>query len=344
MNPETRFILLILVALIPCNCLLAQIAGDRYSRHRVIITTDINNAGGDPDDKQSMAHVLWYANELEIVGIIPDYWTGDGVEATLEAVAAYERDYTADGSRLNRLSYPSSSHIRDLVARTPEAAVRRIIEEAHRPDPRPLYVLVWGQMNTLRDALFTDQTIAGKLRVLTIATNVKYQPDGDCDAVNWNGGGRHDIFNDPRFVDLWWLESDWTYNGMFEGPEPKQMLEELSQAGALGSYISYVVAGIDWAQYFRVGDTPTVLYLIDPGNDYDDPSKGSWAGRFTRPLPETRPNYWTGVDGGRQWDYGDPCSTWENAEAVYDARINTLLEHRPELYEALLDKLDGLYE
>ena len=40
---------------------------------RVIITTDINNAGGDPDDKQSLVHVLWYADELDIVSIIPDY-------------------------------------------------------------------------------------------------------------------------------------------------------------------------------------------------------------------------------------------------------------------------------
>ena len=52
------------------------------NKPRVIVTTDINNAGGDPDDKQSLVHLLWYADELDIVGIIPDYWNGKGYEAS----------------------------------------------------------------------------------------------------------------------------------------------------------------------------------------------------------------------------------------------------------------------
>jgi hypothetical protein len=37
-------------------------------RHRVIVTTDIG--GTDPDDYQSMAHVLLYGDVLEIEGLV----------------------------------------------------------------------------------------------------------------------------------------------------------------------------------------------------------------------------------------------------------------------------------
>ena len=75
----------------------------------------------------------------------------------------------------------------------------------------------------------------------------------------------------------------------------------------------------------------------------DEPAEPSWAGRFVRPFPDSRPDYWTGVDGGHEWSYADPCETWENAEAVYEARVETLLEQRGEMYDAWLEKLDAVY-
>jgi ADP-ribosylglycohydrolase len=320
-----------------------QVEPRRY-RPRVLITTDVNNAGGDPDDKQSLAHVLWFANELEIAGVIPDYWNGRGVEATLEVLEAYASDYTDPSTRLEEFGYPSPARIRSLVQRDPESARRHLIREAHKSSGTdPLYVLVWGQMHTLSDALAADPTIAPKVRILTIGTNIKSPRDGSCTDRNWNSGARSRVFDDARFNKLWWLESDWTYAGMFDGPEPARMLDSLAQFGALGAHVARVVEGVDRAQYFRAGDTPTVLYLVDPSNNLDDPSHGSWAGRFTRPFPDTRPFYWTGTSGASVWDYSYPCRTWDRAEAVYSARKQTLLDRRPEMYESLLARLRRLY-
>ena len=68
--------------------------------------------------------------------------------------------------------------------------------------------------------------------------------------------------------------------------------------GEVGKVIGDAIDIVSWSDSFRVGDTPTVLYLIDPDNDLDDPSKGSWGGRYTRPFPHSRPNFWTGITGG----------------------------------------------
>ena len=63
------------------------------TRPRVFVFTDINIDSGDPDDRQSLIHLLWYANQLDIQGIVPDRWDARGWEACQLAVAAYEKDF-----------------------------------------------------------------------------------------------------------------------------------------------------------------------------------------------------------------------------------------------------------
>ena len=59
--------------------------------HRVIVTSDIG--GTDPDDFQSMAHVLLYADVLEIEGLISSPFDQGGKDHILRVIDAYERDY-----------------------------------------------------------------------------------------------------------------------------------------------------------------------------------------------------------------------------------------------------------
>jgi len=122
------------------------------------------------------------------------------------------------------------------------------------------------------------------------------------------------------------------------------LFEKLSTYGSMGKFIKTATKGHDWAQYFRVGDTPTVLYLIDHSNDIDNPSFGSWAGKFKKPFPGKRPNYWTDDNGDIFWDYSDPCKSWENIEAMYVYNKNTLYIRRQNMYDNLIKKLDQLYK
>ena len=312
---------------------------------KVFVLTDINLVGGDPDDRQSLVHLLWYADELDILGIVPDYWNGKGYEACLIGLEAYKEDFDTYGFK--EKNFPDPEIIKARILQTEEGAIEKLYQLINTSE-ESIYVLVWGGMITLRNALLKYPDMVPKLKVLTIGTNLKYGPKDEvagkeCDVVNWNGKGRNEIFNDPRFDNLWWLESNWTYNGMFEGEGPKEMFKKLAVYGAMGGQIKSVTKGHDWAQYFRVGDTPSVTYLIDPDHDINDPESSSWAGLFKKPFPHARPNYYTDDNGSIEWDYAEPCNTWHNMKKMYAYNKNTLVAERQDMYDKLIEKLNYLY-
>jgi hypothetical protein len=333
--------LLILAILVFCTATgFAQKA-----KPRVFVFTDINIGGGDPDDRQSLVHLFWYADELDILGIVPDRWNAKGMEASLMALDAYAKDYPTYAFKAK--GYPSPSHLKELLAKDTPDAIERLRKAAFASN-EPLYVLVWGNMVNFGQALKRHPEISQKIRLITIGTGLKYGPEDevageDCRVPNWNGPGRNEIFDDPRFRDMWWLEINWTYNGMFSGEGPRQMFEKLSAFGEMGRHIKFVTKDHSWAQYFRVGDTPSVLYLIDPSHNPDDPTRSSWAGKFKKPFPAERPHYFTDDNGSIEWDYADPCRTWGNLKAMYAYNKSTLEKERPGMYKALLEKLDKLY-
>ncbi len=338
LRPLSLFMMVMLVTLwVPLKAV---------EKYEVFVFTDINLVGGDPDDRQSFIHLLWYADELDIKGIVPDRWKGKGYEACIDGLKPYEKDYHAYGFK--RKGYPHPDEIKKKIAKSEEEAISSL-RWAATQGKSVLYVLVWGNMQTVKKALFKYPEIADKIRVLSIGTGRKYGPKDevpgrDCNVVNWNGPGRNEIFEDARFHRMWWLESNWTYNGMFMGEGPKIMFEKLSRHGAMGKHIKTVTQDHDWAQYFRVGDTPTVLYLIDRDHPVDHPEIGGWAGLFKKPFPELRSNYYTDDNGTIEWDYHDPCQTWHNLTEMYAYNKQTLVRQREEMYEELLRKLALLYD
>jgi hypothetical protein len=324
---------------------------EAQAKPRVFVFTDINIDAGDPDDRQSLVHLLWYADELEIEGIVPDRWDARGYEASVLAVRAYAKDHREYA--FGGLGYPHPRAVERLIATGPEDAAARFARAASNTES-PLYVLVWGNMELFGEALRRAPDLASNIRVISIGTGAMYEADmahippnwersEPCLQLNWNGAGRTELYDDPRFREMWWLEINWTYNGMFTGEEPGEMFRKLSAYGALGRHLVEVTENEPWARYFRVGDTPSVLYVIDPRRALDDPTRGSWAGRFERPMPRTRPNYYADASGPIPWSHADPCSTWDNHEAVFAYARGTLEEERPAMYAALLAKLERLY-
>jgi len=228
------------------------------------------------------------------------------MEASQMAIDAYASDY----QRYNFMEkdYPDPEKIRGLLARDVADAIKRFKHTASAASSEnPSYVLVWGNMKNFGKTLSQNPELAGNIRLITIGTGLKYGPQDevagdDCTVPNWNGPGRNQIYEDERFNDMWWLEINWTYNGMFSGDGPKEMFNKLSTYGELGEHMQFVTKNQEWAQYFRVGDTPSVLYVIDPDHDKDDPTKSSWAGKFKKPFPQERPNYYTDDNGPVEWN------------------------------------------
>jgi hypothetical protein len=295
---------------------------------------------------------LWYANEADIRGIVPDRWNAAGYEACMLALEAYGADYATYG--FAQKGYPAPSVLEQCIAQDVEHA-RKLFMEAASDADGPLYVLVWGNMQTFGNILRQRPELAKNIRLITIGTHLmmeEYRPhippswpvaEKPCEQYNWNGFGRNEIFTDARFDDLWWLEINWTYEGMFSGEEPKIMYDKLSTYGSLGEHMIEVTKNQAWARYFRVGDTPSVLYVIDPDHDREDPTQSTWAGKFVKPFPEERPNYYLDDSGPVSWDYKDPCATWEHHRAMRDHAKGTLEKERPAMYAALLEKLNGVY-
>lgn len=247
-------------------------------RHRVLVSTDIG--GTDPDDFQSMVHLLLYADVLDIEGLVSSPYGPGRREHILDVIAAYERDYAALARRSSR--YPTPDALRALTKQgetevAPYAGVRGptdgsnwIVNRARRDDPRPLHVLVWGGIEDLAQALYDAPDIEPKLRVYFIGgPNKKWSPDAY----------HYIATHHPR---LWIIESNSTYRGWFTGG-PQQgewgneafVRQHVSGRGALGTYFARQLGGV-----IKMGDTPSVGWLLrgTPG----DPSASGWGGQFVR--------------------------------------------------------------
>ncbi len=252
-------------------------------RPRVLVSTDIG--GTDPDDFQSMVHLLLYADVLDLEGLVSSPFGPGRKEHILEVIAAYERDF----SRLRQHSdrYPSPDALRALTKQgetevAPYAGVRRstegsewIVRCARRPDPRPLHVLVWGGIEDLAQALHDAPDIRSKLRVYFIGgPNKKWSPDA-----------YHYVAT--HHPDLWIIESNATYRGWFTGGNQDGewgnaafVQRHVAGRGALGDYFAHQLEGV-----IKMGDTPSVAWLLR--GDPAQPFQPGWGGRYVRAW--TRP-------------------------------------------------------
>ncbi|MFW5756901.1 MAG: nucleoside hydrolase-like domain-containing protein, partial [Tangfeifania sp.] len=88
---------------------------------RVFVFTDINIDSGDPDDRQSLVHLLWYANELRIEGVVPERWNASGLEACELVAEAYAKDYFE--YNFKEKNYPEPEKIERLFATGREDAI-----------------------------------------------------------------------------------------------------------------------------------------------------------------------------------------------------------------------------
>ena len=182
------------------------------SRPRVIVSTDIG--GTDPDDFQSMVHFLAYADMFEIEGLSPPVRAGSP-----RAHPSGDRQIRRRLSKPQDLLGPLSAS--RPVAEYHEARCARgcprlrswaategselIVRAARRADPRPLWVLVWGGIDNLAQALHDAPDILPKLRVYFIGGPNKMW---SVDAYN---------YIEQHHPALWIIEANATYRGWFTG-------------------------------------------------------------------------------------------------------------------------------
>lgn len=281
----------------------------KAKRLRVVVTTDFppigvvkagnvpNDQKSDPDDMQSMVRFLLYANEFDIEGLMATSGTFAGKarkQNILGVIGRYGQVY--ENLKKHDLLYPTPDRLRSVTFEGRDGtwgkkgtenigegkdseASDALISIVDKPDPRPIYVSVWGDCSVVAQAIWKVQqtrskaeleTFLSKLRIHQIATQ-----DG---TIGWLR---------ENFSSLFIIHSEKTYFGMFGGNDPISDLAWVNKHirhdhGPLCDV--YPHEGIGCTGVCE-GDSPAFLWLVSANrrlNDPDDPTQESWGGQFKK--------------------------------------------------------------
>jgi len=294
------------------------VAGDTAgsSKFRVIIETD---AGGDPDDEQSLVRFLLYTNEWDVEGIIctrPHTKRDENrnTEPTgLDIVRKQLKAYAAVYDKLKQHGH--FPHPDELWGRTVagyddrDDGVRLIISALDRDDPRPIWFSNWGTnegtTSSLKRAL--DQILKGRGPEAYAKCKQKLRLCSD------------DKFGDhtTKLEPAWKLWVYTKYPDMDGGRWYHRFGPLTATAGEFDLQRDVLTGHGPLGETYptnthlkqKEGDTPEFLYLVPNGlNEPDEPTWGSWAGRFGKQdNARNREYYWPNVrdtvDGKAHRDY-----------------------------------------
>lgn len=269
---------------------LAGANNEPSEKYRILVSTDIG--GTDPDDNQSMVHLLMYTDLFQLEGIVSSPSFGNGSkEEILRMIDLYEQDYPT--LRRHNPMLMSPEELRPLCKQgrrglspyqgfaEPTEGSEWIVRQARKESDKPLWVLVWGTLEDVAQALHDAPDIAPNIRVYWIGGPNK----------KWGSNSYHYIAR--HFPDLWMIENNATYRGFITDNKTMELIEEYQDveqdANRYGAgYYDYTmkgrgVMGADFINYYKgivkMGDTPSLLYMMN--GDPHDPTGESWGGSFT---------------------------------------------------------------
>lgn len=286
---------------------------------RLVVLTDIGN---EPDDQMSFVRLLVYSNELDIEGLVAttSTWlrTSTNPQTLREIIDAY--GHVRPNLLLHARGWPEAARLRDMVVSgqpgygmaavgpdklTPGAEA--ILRAADSPDPRPLWISVWGGANTLAQALIHARATRSPAAVDALVAKLRvYSISDQDDAGPWLRREFPKLFYivQPSAPDAGeYRSATWTgisgdiYYRNGEGANGSTVTNEwlethIRAKGPLGRHYPKFL-------FIMEGDTPAFLGLTANGLDsFESPSWGGWGGRYVlrQPYGETRPIWTQGGD------------------------------------------------
>jgi hypothetical protein len=169
---KVRYILLFAIFLCGEYCSAQVYQSDKQ---RLIVTTDLG--GTDPDDVQSMIHLLVCSNAIDIEGLVStQVWIDDPNKTAkiTEVINWYQE--VLPGLRKQAEGYPDADYLR-LITKQGQAksnmsgvgagkdspGAELIISAVDKKgDNRPVWIAGWGGMNTMAQALWKVKNTRGK--------------------------------------------------------------------------------------------------------------------------------------------------------------------------------------
>lgn len=244
---------------------------------RLIVTTDIG--GADPDDQQSLVHLLTLLDRVDLEGIIHQYaWVSFDKRNEIKPVQAVLNAYenVHDNLLIHNPTFPDVDYLRSIVKYgQPDAAMKYvgegmdtpgsewIIQVVDKDDSRPVWIAAWSGMNTLAQALWKVKHTRTESEVKDFVSKIRvYDILGQDDAGAWIV---------TEFPDIVYIRNKAVYGWP---PSDEWFRENVQSVGLLGKQFPNTI----WA---TEGDSPSFLYAIDNGLNFPEhPDWGGWGGRF----------------------------------------------------------------
>lgn len=162
-----------------------------FAQYRIIFSSDFPPfpvTKSDPDDMQSMVRFLLYSNEFDVEGLIASAGTFNMVAEKQNILAVLDKyDQVDENLRTKDPRYPTADYLRsvtyegmgnkynlpvrwgcnkqpwfDILGEGKDSeASGAIIAAVDKPDPRPVYVCVWGGPREIAQA-------SGKFRIRAV--------------------------------------------------------------------------------------------------------------------------------------------------------------------------------
>ncbi|MEQ8413398.1 MAG: DUF1593 domain-containing protein [Imperialibacter sp.] len=277
----------------------SHLFGQPMQKHRVVILSDIE---AEPDDIESFVRLVLYSNVIDIKGMVATTSIWKKTSVAPESIRKVIRAYGKVQPNLlkHEAGFPEAEDLLAIVKQglpvygmlgvgegKDSEGSDWIIKVLEEKDDRPLWITVWGGVNTLAQALHKIQKtkspaearrLIAKLRVYTIS-------DQD-DSGIWIRNNFPSLFYIVSPGDHYGSATWSAINNVIKGIDNEKIsnpwiAQNIQQDhGPLGVEYPDVAWGME-------GDTPSFLGLIPNGlNEPEHPEWGGWGGRYELYKPD----------------------------------------------------------
>lgn len=274
--------------------------GACHKKTRLIVLTDISSLKSgyrEPDDTQSLIRLLVYSNHFNIEGLIATCFDmGEGAVKTeyLETIVKlygkvrlnllqHSRDYPEEEQLLQCIKAGSPYFGLDRVGEGMDTQGSDwIIKIVDKPDPQPVWIIVWGAPTDLAQALWRVKTERSEAGFKAFSSKIRVYAISD----QYDGTGPWIKEHCP---DVFYITAYMSFRGIYKDGDQSLVSSKwvnnhiINGHGPLGQAYPDYDGGDPWGRVagIKEGDTPSLLYLIPTGlNCPEHPDWGSWGGRF----------------------------------------------------------------
>lgn len=263
--------------LLTVQCSIAQPLASA-GKNRLIVTTDLG--GTDPDDVQSMIHLLVCSNVFDLEGLISSQvWMTDPDKTdSIRKVVEYF------GEVLPRLKkhaegYPDLAYLRSIIKQGQVVSNMDGVGEGKdspgsdlilasvdkEGDERPVWIVAWGGVNTIAQAVWKVKHTRSEAAFEKFADKIRiYDVLGQDDAGAWITRNFPQIVYIRNKEVYGWQQSD------------EWIKKHIQSCGPLGKHYPNRI-------WVFEGDSPSFLYVYANGlNVPDSLDYGGWGGRFAK--------------------------------------------------------------